>query len=208
MNGLDPSALAAYVSVTALLVLTPGSTTAVVIRNTIVGGVRTGIATAAGAAAGNMTHAAVAGAGLAWLLQRWPGAAAALRVGGAAYLGWLAFGSLAQAWRGTRSLTAAAGSDARDRPPSAFRDGLLVNLLNPPIITFYLMVPSFLPPRPAPQLFALFAAIHVSMAFVCHLGWSFAFGRLRSWLARPGAMRWLDAGAGVALLALAIRALV
>ena len=206
MNGVDPSAIAAYVSVTALLVLTPGATTTVVIRNTIAGGVPNGIATAAGAAVGNMTHAAAAGAGIGWLLQRWPTVAIAVRVGGAIYLAWLAVGSLLQASRGTRALAVTADQQAAGAPAAAFRDGLLVNLLNPAILTFYLMVPSFLPPRPAPQWFALFAAIHVGMAFVCHVGWSVAFGRLRAWLARPGAIRWLDAGAGLALLALAIKA--
>ena len=82
----DPSALAAYVSTTALLVLTPGSTTAVVIRNTLTGGRQYGLATAAGAAVGNTVHAVATGVGLAWLLQRRPSAALALKLSGAAYL--------------------------------------------------------------------------------------------------------------------------
>ena len=49
MNGLDLSLLLSYVSVTFLLVITPGATTAVVIRSALTGGTRAGIATAAGA---------------------------------------------------------------------------------------------------------------------------------------------------------------
>jgi threonine/homoserine/homoserine lactone efflux protein len=57
-------------------------------------------------------------------------------------------------------------------------------------------------------MFAALAAIHVSMAFACHVGWALAFGQLRARLARPAAMRWLDAGAGVALIVLAVRSVV
>jgi threonine/homoserine/homoserine lactone efflux protein len=208
MNGIEVPLLAAYVSVTILLVITPGATTTVVIRNTVERGFRGGAATAAGAAAGNITHATAAGLGLALLFQRWPAVVPILRAGGAAYLAWLAVGSLTQAWRGERTLVDRVRRTEPGGAGAPFRDGLLVNLLNPPIIAFYLSVPAFLPPGVPATLFALLAAVHVSMAFVCHLGWAVAFGRLRTWLSRPGAIRWLDAGAGIALLALAIRSLV
>ena len=43
------------------------------------------------------------------------------------------------------------------------------------------------------------------MAFVCHLGWALVFDRLRGFLRRPGPLRVLEAGAGAALLYLAVR---
>jgi threonine/homoserine/homoserine lactone efflux protein len=72
MGGVEASQLAAYLSVTFLLVITPGSTTTVVIRNTLRGGFRAGVLTASGAGLGNVTHAAAAGLGLALLFQRRP----------------------------------------------------------------------------------------------------------------------------------------
>ncbi len=57
-------------------------------------------------------------------------------------------------------------------------------------------------------MYLTLAAIHVTMAFVCHVGWALAFGRLRDLLQRPTAARVLNAGAGLALLLLAVRSLV
>ena len=96
---------------------------------------------------------------------------------------------------------------ARVSGRSGLLDGIVVNLLNPPILTFYLLLPTFLPPNAAVWMFAALAAVHVTMALVCHVGWAVVFERLRHALSRPGALRALDAGAGVALLLLAARTL-
>ena len=203
MSGLDLPLLISYVSVTFLLVITPGATTAVVIRSALAGGSRAGIATAAGAAFANSTHALAAGIGLSLLLRRWPSILLAIRLGGACYLVWLALASFRRAWR--QAPVTLPGGDARDaRNAPAFRQGVVVNLLNPPIITFYLVLPTFLRPSAGPGAFAVLAAIHVGMAFVVHAIWAVAFALLRELFRRPAAGRVLDAGAGVALLSFAI----
>jgi threonine/homoserine/homoserine lactone efflux protein len=53
----------------------------------------------------------------------------------------------------------------------------------------------------------MLAGLHIAMALVCHSLWALALDRLRGWLRRPGARRLLEAGTGVALIALAIRVL-
>jgi threonine/homoserine/homoserine lactone efflux protein len=194
-----------YVLLTVALVITPGATTAVVVRNTINSGWRLGAATAVGAALGNSTHAAAAGVGLALLFRRWPMALVVLRWAGALYLGGLAISSLRRSIAG-ESLEARLRSDPGRRSHAAFSQGLTVNLLNPPIIVFYLVVvPTFVPPGAGLAGFAPLAAIHVTMAFVCHLGWALVFDRLRRFLRRPGPLRVLEAGAGATLLYLAVR---
>ena len=52
---------AAYLSLTFALVIMPGATTAVVVRNTLASGWRGGIWAAVGAAAGNSSHAVAGG---------------------------------------------------------------------------------------------------------------------------------------------------
>jgi threonine/homoserine/homoserine lactone efflux protein len=203
MSGLDLSLLLSYVSVTFLLVITPGATTAVVIRSALAGGSRAGIATAAGAALANSTHALAAGVGLSLLLKRWPSVLLGIRLAGACFLFWLALASFRRAWRPSpAALPGAVAAGGPDEP--AFRQGVMVNLLNPPIITFYLVVPTFLGPSAGAAAFGVLAGIHVGMAFVVHTLWAVSFARLRDLLTRPAARRVLDAGAGVALLALAL----
>lgn len=192
-----------------MLVATPGATTAVVVRNTLAGGRRAGIAAALGAALGNTTHAAAAGLGLAVLIARWPDGLTAIRVAGAMYLGWLGIRSLTRAivlHDGGLSIVhnGEVASSAVDHRPS-FREGLAVNLLNPAIVTFYLVaVPTFVPSGTARGYYVLLAGSHVLMAFGVHLAWAAGLDRVRQTLARPAARRWLEGATGAALVALAI----
>ena len=205
--------LLAYLVFTFILVVTPGSTTAVVVRNTLRGGREAGFASAAGAAVGNTSHAVAAGLGLALVFARWPAAMTALRVGGALYLAWLGLVSLSRALRyvdgGMRMMYA--GEAVAQNPGwrnGSFRQGLAVNLLNPAIATFYLVVvPSFLPEGAPRWYFAGLAVIHIAMAFICHGIWALALARLRRMFQPPLARRLLEGVTGFALLALAFRLL-
>lgn len=210
---MEPLSLA-YLAFTAVLVLTPGSTTAVVVQQTLLGGRAAGFAASLGAAVGNTAHAIAAGFGLAVLFARWPGAMTALRVGGAVYLGWLGARSLYQVVRqpesGVRDLTrGSAGSNAHHAGTRSFGRGVVVNLLNPAIAAFYLVVvPSFLPAGAPPRYFAALAVVHVAMALTCHGLWAAALDRVRRLLNAPVARRMLEGATGVALLLLALRILV
>ncbi len=89
-----------------------------------------------------------------------------------------------------------------------FRQGFAVNLLNPAIATFYLVVvPIFLPPGSTRWYFAGLAAIHITMAFGCHSLWAVGLDRLQRLFRPPVARRLLEALTGVALLGLAVRVL-
>jgi threonine/homoserine/homoserine lactone efflux protein len=188
-----------------VLAATPGATTAVVVRNTLARGARAGFAAAAGAAAGNTVQAMVAAIGVAVVMTRWPLAAALVRAGGAAFLMWLGVKSL---WRAT-----AFGSGARvvtaephGGAATGFRQGLMVNLLNPAITSFYVaVVPSFMPAGAGVWHYAALAAAHVAIAFVCHSCWTLAFDRLRRHAERPAVARGLEAATGLILVALAIQ---
>ena len=216
---MDPQ-LAAYLVFTTILVFTPGSATAVVVRNVLDGGHRRGMAAAIGAAAGNTTYAVLAGVGLASLFARVPGAFVALRIVGTAYLAWLGVKSLVAAWRGepaslpgglersapgplARAESRQSGRDARE----GFSQGLANNLVNPAVATFYLtVVPSFLDGASArTSRYVLFATIHVTMAFAYHSGWVWALHALREFWAKPAARRTLETLTGLALLVLAAR---
>lgn len=199
----------AFLAITAVFVVTPGSTTAVVVRNTLAGGHHAGLSAALGAAVANSTHATLAGLGLWVLVGRWPALLEAIRAAGAAYLAWLGLQSLVRAVRREPSRIAAPPGGV---PPlehrSSFVEGLTVNLLNPAIITFYVaVVPTFIPSSPPRGYFALLAASHVAMALVCHSGWAYAFHTLRQVFARPTVRRTLELLTAAAMLWLASRVL-
>lgn len=212
---MPDSSLFAYLSLTFILVITPGSTTAVVVRNTLEGGRRAGLYTALGAAVANSTHATLAGIGLSVLITTFPGIVDVVRLAGAAYLAWLGAMSLRRAWLLADGGLRLGQADAPPlAPPAPFAplaplsDGLAVNLLNPAIISFYVaIVPSFVPAGAARFYFPMLAALHVGMALVFHSLWATALGAVRRFFAPPWSRRALEALTGLALLALAARVL-
>ena len=197
----------AFTAITAPLVATPGASTAVVLRNSLAGGVRSGVATAVGTNSGSICYGVLTAFGLSAALEHWPTVWLALRIGGAVYLTWLGIRSLHRALTYTQPDASMDGQ--LPRPPLAWsvREGFLTNALNPSLATFYLViVPQFIP-RSAPfaKSALVLMAIHVSMAATWHLTWAVAGGTLAATLARTGPRRALEAISGTALLALALK---
>ena len=206
---MDPL-LVGYLSLTAALVVTPGATTALVVRNTLASGWRGGLAAAGGAAVANSMHATAAGLGLAVFIAKIPAVLTAIRIAGGLYLAWLGFSSLRRIFTGTALPILNAIISGKDTIAHhhAFREGVTVNLLNPPIAIFYLaVVPTFIPEGASHSYYVMLAALHVGMAFLCHTIWAFAMDRLRHLLTNPGARLTLEALTAAALLLLAARVL-
>jgi threonine/homoserine/homoserine lactone efflux protein len=198
--------MTAYVIAAFALVVTPGVTTAVVIRRALVGGLRSGVATALGAAAGNCTHAVLAGFGVTMVARQWPLAFKALTIAGGAYLCWLGAQSIRRGMSGDRPLVA---DTTRHDARSSAGEGLTVTLLNPSAIAFYLTVlPGYLPAGGGGRAFAQLAAIHIVLALTCHTMWAAGFSRIGALVGGPHTVRRLDVFAGVALVALGAWSLV
>ncbi len=208
---LDSSYLA-FFTFTFVLVVTPGSTTAVVVRNTLEGGRRAGYLTALGAALANSSIAIACGVGLSVLVAVWPGSLEAVRIGGALFLAWLGITSLYRAARygdgGIRLTLDLNDTPARSHVGAYIGDGLAINLLSPVIISFYLsVVPSFIPAGASRFYYSGLAATHVSLAVLCHAMWATALDAMRRRFVAPWTRRVLQAATGVALIALASRVL-
>lgn len=195
-----------FLAVTAPLVLTPGPSTAIVLRNSIGGGARAGLLTAAGANTGSLAYGLLTAFGFALALQRWPSAWMLLRWAGVAYLTWLGVQSLARVVQ--PPVTAAA---TRMRPSGdawrAFRSGFVTNVLNPSLAAFYLVViPQFVPrSEPFAPGVLLLTGLHITMAASWHTAWALAGATLARVLARRRARQVLDAITGIALLVLAMK---
>ncbi len=196
-----------FIAVALPLVLTPGASTAVVLRNSLAGGTRAGIVTAVGANSGSICYGLLSAFGFALALQRWPSAWVVLRAGGVGYMAWLGLQSIRRALapRGAEAVVAAGATD-RGLWRSLY-EGFATNALNPAIATFYLvLLPQFIP-RGAPVVASalLLTTIHVTLAATWHVAWAAAGGTLSLTLAAPRPRRILEAITGAALLLLAIK---
>ncbi len=199
-----------FVAVTVPLVLTPGASTAIVLRNSIAGGVRAGVLTAIGANAGSVCYGFLSAFGVALTLQKWPEAWAGLRVAGVVYLSWLGLQSLTRAiWPRPEPATTRDTAGDLTAPRGVIRnirEGFMTNVLNPAIATFYfVIVPQFVPRgAPVAKGVLLLTVVHVALAATWHVIWASAGGTLSHILGASRPRRVLECITGVALLALAM----
>lgn len=199
----------AFFTFTFVLVVTPGSTTAVVVRNTLEGGRRAGYFTALGAALANTSIAIACGLGLSVLLEVWPGSLDVIRIAGALFLATLGAMSLYRAFRfddgGIKLTVDPNAAPARSHAAAYVGDGLGINILSPVIISFYLsVVPGFIPAGASRFYYSGLAATHVGLAVACHSAWATGLDALRRFFVAPWTRRALQAGTGLALIGLAI----
>lgn len=199
---LDPQLFLAFLVAAWVLILTPGPDMLFVIGQTLAGGPRRGWAAMFGIVTGALVHIILAASGVAALIAASPMLFDALRLAGAAYLLWLAFGALRAAARGGARLEPAAPARA------AFRDGLLTNLTNPKVILFFLaFLPQFVDPaRSPPWLQMLLLGPLVPIMALPAYGLLIA-GAGRAAERLSAFSRWLDATAGLLFLGLGLRLL-
>jgi len=188
------TALIAFVPVAALLTITPGTDTMLVLRTAGLGDLRAAWLAALAIAIGCLVWGAAVAFGLGALLVASPMAFAWLRAAGAVYLCWIGIGLLVRIRQAPQPGEAAAHT--------AFRRGLLTNLLNPKVGVFYLtLLPQFLPPgtRDAGAGLML-AGVHVMLTLVWFAA-LIAFARsLTPIMARPAFARWIDRVCGAVFI--------
>ena len=203
------SHLWAFVLVAALLAVTPGADTLLVVRNVLSRGRAAGLATIAGIAGGCLVHATLSAVGVALLLVRSAEAFATLKWCGAVYLVVLGVQSLGRWWRAdTRKASAAPSKAPRDaRRVRSLLEGLLTNVLNPKVGIFYLaFLPQFIGPGDPPLARSLLlAGLHIGIGVAWLSTLAFAVGRVRPlvesrrWRAR------LEGASGMVLIGLGVR---
>lgn len=156
----------AFMGLAALLVVTPGPDTMLVVRNSLRVGARGGVATTFGCVSGLLVHVVCSGLGVSAVLVHSAAAFDVVRLAGAAYLVWLGARALHGAWKSgapdasvacasaDTGASVAAGAaegfapahwrDYRTMPRGvarwAWMEGFLSNVLNPKVAVFYLAV--------------------------------------------------------------------
>ena len=174
--------LVGFVLLSALLIVTPGPDTALIIRNALAGGPRASSFSAIGVAMGTLAWVAAATFGVGALLERSSVAFTVLKLAGAAYLCYLGARSLAFPRSGELAPRAGGPPPPQSVWP-AFRQGLLSNLMNPKTGAFFVTVmPQFVMPGDAAFRLVIMVGAFESMLLI----WLIAYGHLVSRLGRTG----------------------
>lgn len=194
--------LIAYTIAAAVLTITPGLDTALVIRTATSEGARRALWSGLGIVTGCFIWTAVVAAGLGALLIASQLAYRVLRWIGAAYLLYVGI----QLLRNPRTRFAEEPALTR-RSRSAFGRGALTNLLNPKVGIFYVsFLPQFIPGGvPVAPYTVLLGAIHALLGLVWFICLIAATRPLVGLLRRPAAMKVLDRVTGGIFIAFGVR---
>ncbi len=167
--------LGTYLIGLVLIILLPGPNSMYVLSVAARRGVRSGYAAAGGVFVGDAVLMVASAAGVASILRTNDLAFSVVKYLGAGYLGWLAFGMLRGAWSMWRRKADDEVADVVldrgvpvERP---FRRALVVSLLNPKAILFFIaFFVQFVDPSYAyPALFFLFLGVFVEAASFLYL---------------------------------------
>jgi len=194
--------LITYGAAAALLTITPGLDTALVLRTVASDGARRALWAGLGIVAGCFVWASIVAAGLGVLLVASEFAYNTLRWLGAGYLLYVGFRMLV---RPRESFT----DDGTPRSPGsgAFARGALTNLLNPKVGIFYVsFLPQFVPAGvPVAPFTVLLGAIHGLLGLIWFTVLIAATRPLTRWLRRPSIVRRLDRATGAIFIAFGLR---
>ncbi|WP_035858407.1 LysE family translocator [Kitasatospora cheerisanensis] len=206
MIGLE--VVASYAGVALLGAMSPGPDFALVSRFAALRGRAAGLGAAVGVAVGMAVNTAAAVVGVGAALAASPAVFRAITLAGAAYLCHLGVRSLLAARAadgGPAAADAGTGAGAQDVWWTAFRQGLVTNVLNPKSIVFLVaLLPQFLTDRSTWADKALLGAVTVLMVLAWFTAVSLAVGAFQAVFRRPAARHVLNATTGLVLVALAL----
>jgi len=184
---------AAFLIITAVLLIVPGPIVTLVIATGASQGVRAALITVAGTSIGNLVLLAIIALGLGWVMQNAAALFVILRWAGAAYLIWLGV----QAWRHAGTTKPAVVSGRVN-----FSRGFTVALSNPKTIGFFTaFLPQFVDPHlPVALQLAVMCAVSALLGTLSDSVWAIASGLSRAWLIKPARARLLGRISGAVLI--------
>ena len=204
----DLTQLALFFAAALLLAVTPGPGIFYVAARTLAGGRAEGVASSFGTGLGGMVHVVAGGLGVSAIVLASAELFATLKLVGAVYLVWIGLRTI----RGARRDASAALHGGAAAPPvgprRAFREGVLVEALNPKTAAFFLaFVPQFVDPAQGTVAvqFVVLGFLSVTLNTLADIVVAFGASRIRDGAtARPTLIRRLREASGGAMIALGI----
>jgi threonine/homoserine/homoserine lactone efflux protein len=195
-----------FIATAVLLIITPGQDTFFILGRSLSGGRSAGIAAALGISTGTVVHTFAAALGLSALLATSPYAFMAVKFTGAAYLIFIGVRALLSRANGLPGEESPRAVDGRY---SAFRQGVLTNLLNPKVALFFLaLMPQFIDAGSTRKVGAFLALglTFVTLGVVWVVMLAVAAAKLRgAFLRRPSMANILNKIAGTVFVALGLK---
>ena len=197
------SQVIAFTLIAAVLAVTPGADTMLVMKNSMRFGNRAGWATTFGILGGTLVHAFISALGISVIVAQSEMLFQVMKGLGALYLVWLGI----QAFR-------CAGHEVENQPGierravrGAFMEGLITNVLNPKVAIFYVaFLPQFISANDAVlQKSLLLACIHNLLSLLWLGALVMVIGRGKFWLQKLQVQRRLSQISGGILIALGLR---
>lgn len=204
----DLTQLTFYFAAALVLAVTPGPGIFYVAARTLAGGRTEGVASSFGTGLGGMVHVLAGSLGVSAIVLASAELFTALKVLGAAYLVWLGVRTFLSARRDAAMVLGDGSSAPPIGPRRAFREGVVVEALNPKTAAFFLaFVPQFVDASAGNVAvqFVLLGFISVALNTLADVVVAFAASGIReSAAARPALIRRLREASGAAMVALGI----
>jgi threonine/homoserine/homoserine lactone efflux protein len=202
----DASHLVLFFAAALAIAVTPGPGIFYVAARTLAGGRAAGLASSFGTGLGGLVHVAAGALGVSALVMASAEAFTLLKLAGAAYLVWLGLKTIREAGVEAPADTAGAGGSASSAGAGrAFRDGVVVEALNPKTAAFFLaFIPQFIDPAQGVALqFAALGLFSVALNTLVDVVVASVAARARDGLRRrPNLVRRLREASGVAICGL------
>ena len=199
---MEAASLALFLAAALAIAVSPGPGLLYVAARTLAGGRTEGLASSFGTGLGGLVHVAAGAIGVSALVLASAEAFTVLKIAGAAYLVWLGIKSFRESGIAIAPTITATGA-AR-----AFREGIVVEALNPKTAAFFLaFLPQFVDPAAGPVWlqFVVLGLISVTLNTAVDVVVTFLAARARAAaVSRPGLLRRLRQGAGVAIASLGL----
>ncbi|MGG0452466.1 LysE family translocator [Priestia megaterium] len=192
-----------FLVLTLFVIMSPGIDTALITKRTMADGQTGGYKMALGLASGSLVHTLAATFGLSALLLQSALAFEIAKYAGAIYLMYLGI----SAFLSKKSDTGCSAKEEKTKETSAFRQGLVSNVLNPKVAVFFLtFLPQFVQNDQNVTLQLLLMGItYTILAITWFFVFVFFINYLRKWLTTPSVQRFMDKATGVVLIGFGLK---